>query len=323
MFRLRVPHVLRWLPQSSAALDLLQKRTQIAVLAGIFAGAAVAALPGLPAGVTPGAPAQQKRAAKPQGSRKVVVEAQPVDAAVPFRAGETLEYAAQWNKFVTAATIKVAVLGRNAFYGRNAWHFQSSARTIDLVRLLYALDDQFDSYTDAASLSSMQYESYIREQTKRQDLIVPMASATPPAKNAGKRGGKAVAKADPKNDDVPLTRGDTHIYLVLPGTRDPLGLFYSLRAQDWQREPSMRFPVFDGRRYYDVAAEKESAGGEVEVAAGKFHVTRVALRVFEGGKEIPNVKFWVSLAQDAAHTPVLIESELPFGTVRVELTAIK
>jgi hypothetical protein len=57
------------------------------------------------------------------------------------------------------------------------------------------------------------------------------------------------------------------------------------------------------------------------VAAGKFRVTRVVLHVSEGGREIPNLKFWVSLAQDAERTPVLIEAEVPFGTVRVELTS--
>jgi len=273
-------------------------------------------------GVSPAVAAQEKRAPKRPAKKKTAPAAKPVDAAVPFRAGETLEYAAQWNKFVTAATIKVTVLGCSAFYGRNAWHFQATARTLDLVRLLYPLDDQFDSYTEATSLSSMQYEAYIREQSKHQDLIVPMASAPAPAKGAGKVRGKAGSNSTPNNPGQQISRGDTHVYMVLPGTRDPLGLLYSLRAQDWQREPAARFPVFDGRHYYDVAAQKESVGNEVQVAAGSFHVTRVALRVFEAGHEMPNVRFWVSLAQDAAHTPVLIEAEVPFGTVRVEATTI-
>lgn len=277
---------------------------------------------GVVLGTPVAAAAQAKHAAKPPAKKKIAPAAQPVDAAVPFRAGETLEYAAQWNKFVTAATLKVTVLGRSDFFGRNAWHFQTTARTIDLVRMLYALDDQFDSYTDAKSLASMQYESYIREQSKHVDLVVPMASAPAPAKGAGKSGKKTDANSSAAPADPQISRGDTHVYMVLPGTRDPLGLLYALRAQDWQKDPSARFPVFDGRHYYDVAAQKESAGEEVQVAAGTFHVTRVALRVFESGHEVPNVKFWVSLAQDAARTPVLIEAEMPFGTVRVEATAI-
>lgn len=293
---------------------------------GVIGGIAISLACGASVGAPPAFPPQGKRAPKTHGSKKTAPPAQPADAAVPFRPGESLEYAAQWNKFVTAATIKVTVAGRSGFYGRNAWHFQAAARTLDPVRLLYTLDDQFDSYTDALSLACLQYESYIREQSKRLDLIVPMASAISPAKKAAKGGGRAGskvgAKPDPKEIDAQTSRGDTHVYMVLPGTRDPLGLLYSLRVQDWQREPSARFPVFDGRHYYDVMAQKESAGDEVQVAAGKFGVTRVSLRVSEGGHEIPNLKFWVSLAQDAAHTPVLIEAEVPFGTVRVELTTI-
>ena len=236
---------------------------------------------------------------------------------MPFRAGETLEYAAQWNRFVTAASVKLVITGRSGFYGHQAWHFQASGRTLDPVRWLYALDDQFDSYTDAASLASLQYESYIREPSKHQDLVVPMASAVPPAKKSGRSGAKSGAiEADPQ-----YSRTDTHVYMVLPGTRDPLGLLYTLRAHDWQREPSARFPVFDGRRYYDVAAEMESGEDEIQVAAGTFHVKHIALRVSEGGHELPNVSFRLSLAQDAARTPVLVEAELPVGSIRVELTS--
>jgi hypothetical protein len=271
--------------------------------------------------------AQQKHAPKTRPAKNSAAAPATADAGVPYQPGETLEYAAQWNKFVTAATVKLTVTGRVNFYGRNAWHFQVSARTLDPVRLLYVLDDQFDSYTDATSLACLQYESYIREQSKRQDLIVPMASAPVPAKRDTRVAGKSGAKSSPKSAaneaGAPRWPADTHVYMVLPGTRDPVGLLYSLRAQDWQREPAAHIPVFDGRRFYEVAALKESADGEVEVAAGKFGVTRIALRVFEGGKEMPNVRFWVSLAQDSARTPVLIEAEVPFGTVRVELTATK
>ena len=269
------------------------------------------------------APAPRKRRpTKPHAGKKAASTPQPIVVAVPFHPGEVLEYAAQWNKFVTAASINLKVVARSGFYGRDAWHFQAIARTLDPVRLFYPLDDQFDSYTDAGSLASLQYEAYIREQKKESNLVVPMASAPPAAKETAKGRAKA-GTTTPKAPAPPLMRGDTHLYMVLPGTRDPLGLLYTLRAHDWQAEPSPHFPVFDGRRFYDVAAQKESGGVDVVVAAGSYRATRVALRVFESGKEMKNVKFWVSLTQDAAHTPVLIEAEVPFGTVRVELTSIR
>jgi hypothetical protein len=241
--------------------------------------------------------AQKKTTPQRKSAQKKAAPAptKAAEAAVPFRAGETLQYAAQWNKFVTAANIRVAVMERRDFYGHAAWHFQAVAHTIDPVRLIYALDDQFDSYTDAVTLSSLQYESYIHEQARNLDLIVPMTS------------------------DPQAARSNTHVYLVLPGTRDPLGLLYDLRAQDWKREPSVRMPVFDGRRYYMVLAQAEAASGEATIAAGAFPVTRIALRITENGHELPNVKFWVSLAKNTDRTPLLMEAELPFGTIRVEL----
>ena len=221
----------------------------------------------------------------------------PTPVAVPFAAGERLEFAAQWNKFVTAATLKVAVIERRDFFGRLVWHFQAMANTIDPVRMLYTIDDQFDSYTDATTLECRQYESYLREQSKREDTVVPMITRAEPGRN------------------------DLHMYLVLAGTQDPVGILYGLRAHDWRKEPAKRIPVFDGRRFYEVEARRESEGTQVTVAAGSFVVTRIALRVSTGGQEVTNLKVWLSLAQDAARTPVLIEAEAPFGTVRAELTA--
>ena len=221
----------------------------------------------------------------------------PEPIAVPFAPGERLDYAAQWNKFVTAATLELKVVERRDFFGRPAWHFQALAQTIDPVRMLYQIDDQFDSYTDATTLECRQYEMYLREQTKKEDLVVPMATRPDPA------------------------RSGTHLYMVLAGTQDPVGVLYRLRAHDWAREPALRIPVFDGRKLYEVDAHRESEGLPLTVAAGNFIVRRISIRVLQGGAEVPNLKVWLSLAQDKAQTPVLIEAEAPFGTVRAELTA--
>jgi len=250
-------------------------------------GAALAALM-IATGSSPAAAQKQTRQKK---------KAVPAPIVVPFAAGERLEFAAQWNKFVTAATLRLSVVERREFFGAPAWHFQALAQTIDPVRMLYTIDDQFDSYTDATTLEGRQYESYLREQSKREDTVVPMG--TKPDAN----------------------RGGRHTYLVLAGTQDPVGVLYRLRAQDWATAPATRIPVFDGRKYYEVEAQRESVGQPLSVAAGNFIVTRIALRVFTGGQEVTNLKVWLSLAQDAARTPVLIEAEAPFGTVRAELKA--
>ena len=84
----------------------------------------------------------------------------------------------------------------------------------------------------------------------------------------------------------------------------------------------MRVPVFDGRKFYEIEAKREGVGVPVTLTmGGTFVTTRIALKVSQGGQEVPNLKLWVSLSMDAARVPVLIAAEAPFGTVRAEMTA--
>lgn len=218
-------------------------------------------------------------------------------AEVPFGGGERLAFQVLWSKYsVKAAALELAVVERREFFGRLAWHFRAKAQTVDTVRILYPLDDQFDSYTDAVRLISLQYEMYLREAGDRQDHTWRMDSGEerlPP--------GVAAAR-------------------VVPGTRDPVGLIYVLRATDWKKSPEFRAPVFDGRRLYEVQARVAEASTEVTVPSGRYMASRISVRVFERGRELADTTFSLWLAEDAKRTPVLIEAELPIGSARVELT---
>jgi hypothetical protein len=220
------------------------------------------------------------------------------DAAVPFTTGERLSFRVIWSKFaVNAATIQLAVVERRDFFGRMAWHFRALAQTIDTMHVLYPLDDQLDSYTDAAQLNSIQYEMYLHEQGKQQRSswrLISDGSAAPANVTAAR---------------------------VSPGTRDPIGLLYMLRAADWKSAPQLRAPVFDGKNLYDVVAHLESSSEQAIVPAGQFSASKISVRVYDHGQELAGTHFTVWLAQDATRTPVLVETELPIGTARLEMTA--
>jgi hypothetical protein len=234
---------------------------------------------------------RSKRPASPKTSKS------PAPAAVPFNAGEHLSFRVIWSKFsVNAATIQLAVVERRDFFGRMAWHFRALAQTIDTVHILYPLDDQLDSYTDAAQLDSIQYEMYLREQGKQQTSSWRLISDGSPA---------------PAN--VTAAR-------VSPGTRDPIGLLYMLRAADWKTAPQLRAPVFDGKNLYEVVAHLESSSEQATVPAGQFSASKISVRVYDHGQELTTTRFTVWLAQDATRTPVLVETELPIGTARLEMT---
>lgn len=257
-----------------------QARLSTAMLAGLLLAALVA-------------PAAQR---KPSPKRALPAQpARPTETPVPFRAGEVLDYRVQWSKLLNAATVRLAVTERRPFYGREAWHFRALAHTVDPMRYLFALDDQFDSYTDLSNLVGLQYEMYLREQGKREDAVFRMTSDPGPAPGVG----SAVR--------------------VLPGTRDPLGFLYYLRSVDWQGTREAHAPVFDGKKLYEARARLDVDRGEVSVPAGDYEASRIEVRVYDRGHEVPQTHFWVWLARDARRTPVLMEAEVPFGTARVEL----
>lgn len=221
---------------------------------------------------------------------------QAANVAAPFPAGERLEYRVGWQTSLTAATAQVQVVERQRFRGRLAWHFQAHAHTIEPLRYLYPLDDQFDSYADTQTLSSLQYELHLREAGKQSDSVIHMTG-----------------EGDPAEGEGPTVR-------VPAGTRDPLGAFYQLRLTDWRRTPETQTPVYDGKNLYEVRAHKLAEQEEIQVPAGRYAATKVEVRVYERGREVPQTRFWVWLAQNPARTPVQVEAELPWGSLRVELT---
>ncbi len=215
---------------------------------------------------------------------------------VPFQSGETLNYRVLFSKYsVNAARIETSVVEERSFFGHLAWHFRAAAHTMDTTRLLFAIDDQFDSYTSAASLFSLQYEMYLHEQGKEQTSLYRMTT-----------------DKDPAPEDVTALR-------VVPGTRDAIGFLYTLRAADWQRIPELKAPVFDGRRLYDAVARIDTPQGTVSVPAGNFPAFRVAIRLYDHGKEVTDTRLWLWIARDEARTPVLVEADIPFGNARIEL----
>lgn len=223
----------------------------------------------------------------------------PPALSVPFRAGEMLEYRGGWQFYNGGATLKLTALEQRAFAGCAAWHFQAQATTLNPLRYIFVLDDQFDSYSEASAISSLQYEQYIREQNKHEDRIFRMSH-----------------EGEPAPTDVATVR-------VPAGTRDPLGALYFLRIVDWARTPTVNIPVFDGKKVYELRARRSVSAEEAEVPAGLFTASRIDLRVFERGRELLQIRISVWIANDAARTPVRIEAELPFGAVRAELSRVE
>jgi cytoskeletal protein RodZ len=210
--------------------------------------------------------------------------------------GEVLEFSGSVAKVSNVANLRLLVNGRKQIGGKDAWHLQAYAHTQNPLRMVFELDDQFDSYSAPGDFTSVQYEMHLSERGQKVQSIQRM---TPTGREAAPAGATAAR--------------------VVPGTRDPLGTMQYLRSVDWARTPEVRGPVYDGRKLYDVVAKKIGSA-DVVVPAGKFSTSVVEIKVFDNGAEMKDAHFTLYLAKDAAHTPVLLEALLPFAAARVELT---
>jgi len=211
-----------------------------------------------------------------------------------------LEYSANVSKLDNVATLKLQVAGRGNFLGKNTWHLQAFAHTENPLRMVFELDDQFDSYSDAGALTSMQYEMHLSERGQKVESVQRMTSTG----------------NEPAPQDATAAR-------VLPGTRDPLGMMQFLRNVDWAKTPEVRSPVYDGHKLYDVRAKLVGTSAGIAVPAGSYTASRINIRVLENGVEMKDASFTLYLANNAGRTPVLLEAILPFATARVELVKVK
>ena len=210
--------------------------------------------------------------------------------------GEVLEFTSSVAKVSNVATLRLSVNGKKEIGGKEAWHLQALAHTQNPLRMVFELDDQFDSYSAPGDFASVQYEMHLSESGQKVQSVQRM---TAPGREPAPAGASAAR--------------------VLPGTRDPLGMMQYLRSVDWAKTPLVHGPVYDGRKLYQVSAQK-TGSAEVQVPAGKFSTSAIEVKVYDNGAEMKDAHFTLYLAKDDARTPVLLEAVLPFAAARVELT---
>jgi len=214
----------------------------------------------------------------------------------PFRNAESLSYSGLFLSMKDVIAAQLTANDDRPFSGHGEWHFQAQLQTKNPLRYVLQVDDHFDSYSAHTDFAGEQFEMHLNEGAKTENHILRMAPV-----------------------QAPLPAGALQVQ-VIRGTRDALGFLYYLRSVNWQLTKEVSAPVFDGRKVYDVHVAVVTPRSEQAVAAGKFTATGLSIRPYLNGKELADTKITLWIAQDAAHTPVLIEVELPFGSGRVELT---
>lgn len=254
-----------------------------------------------PAATNPSAPAGRNAKEPAARGAEAKKESAPTEPAFALRSGETLQYDANIAKLnSTVANLKIVAAEKRNLGGKGSWHLQAFAHTENPYRMVFELDDEFDSYSDAGNMTSLQYEMHLNERGQKVDNVERLLSSS----------------GDP-------TPAGTSAARVLPGTRDPLGMLEYLRGVDWNHVTEVHSPVYDGRKLYNVHAALRGKSSGVTVPAGKYNTIRIEIHVMDNGAEMKDAHFVLYLTDDAARLPVLMEAVLPVATARVELTKMK
>ncbi len=107
-----------------------------------------------------------KNPSTPRMDSKSSANAAPQPGFMPVT-GEVLEFTASVAKVSNVASLRLLVNGRKQIAGKDAWHLQAFAHTQNPLRMVFELDDQFDSYSVPGDFASVQYEMHLSERGQK------------------------------------------------------------------------------------------------------------------------------------------------------------
>ena len=228
--------------------------------------------------------------------------AEAASKAPPFGQGERLVYRAMWG-FIPAGEAVIEVLPDAGVGGTRARHFAMTTTTNSRVDLFYKIRERQDSFTDTAMTRTLQYRKKSTGDHPR-DVIV-----TYDWKN------RTATYASFGNAERPVE--------ILPGSFDPLAIFFVIRMHPLRPGDVHEIPVTDGKKC--IAVRATVTGREAVTIDGKVYDTLVVVPDMERLQGVvprqgdPSLKIWFSA--DERQVPVKIQSKVAIGSFVFELVS--
>lgn len=222
----------------------------------------------------------------------------------PFCPGEKLTFRVKW-AFIPAGEAVLQTRPVESLKGVPCYHFVMTAKSDPLIDPFYKVRARIDAYADTAMTHSMLYLE--RKTGKRQkDVVLDFDWE----KNEGRYSNFGV-----KNDAIPL----------LPGSFDPLSVFYAFRLYDLKKGLQIKSPVTDGKKC--VVGNAEVVGREsIKVGSRTYDTFLVEPEVDDIGgvfKKSKNAKLQIWVTADARRIPVRVKSKVKIGTIVAELVSME
>jgi hypothetical protein len=226
------------------------------------------------------------------------------EMAVPFKAGEVLEYDIGWSSYLTAGTATVSVKEKKPSYNSVAYYVVAEGQPTSLLSKLYTLYYKADTLIDVYSLLPQRGSLYVRE-GKRQRMKTTTFNQT--AKTAKYE--VQTATTVQRDLSVPAF------------TQDALSALFVLRSIPMKAGEKFNMPVTDAGDIYKVQMQV-GAVEPVKTGLGSVNGLKI-VPVVTSTKGTPPRGLAIWLSDDARRLPLKIEAQLPVGKFTVTLRSAR
>src|SRR6185503_19265304 len=110
-----------------------------------------------------GSRASQARPRTPAAPPARPAPAQPREAAVPFKAGETLTYDVSWSQYLVAGSAVARVVEKRPSYNSTAYYIVAEGRPLPIIARFYKVFYKMESLLDSFSTLSQRTSLYAEE----------------------------------------------------------------------------------------------------------------------------------------------------------------
>lgn len=239
-------------------------------------------------------------------SRLLLAQAPTPQTLSPFGPGEKLTYAVTWSVFPAGeVTSWVSASGSGS---GDAYEINATARSSDVVSLLYNIDNAYHATVNPSTLCSLQIEKTINEGRRHKQTHIVFDNATHEAVLDEKDLGKA---------GHPIKHAENPI----PGcVEDIVTAFYYLRRQPMQVGGKISVPVNDGSKTHTVIVDVQ-AREQIKTPLGLRYAFRLEPRALgDLYKKKGRMLIWIS--DDPDRLPLRIKAMMLIGTITGTLESV-
>lgn len=219
----------------------------------------------------------------------------------PFQPGEKLTFQVNWS-FIPAGEAILEVLPVETINGIKSYHFVMTAKTNSFADIFYKVRDRIDAYTDIKMNHTILYKKRQREGKTKRDVIVTF--------DWKKREAQYSISGKKRN---PIS--------ILPGTFDPLTVFYAFRLHNLKKDIELQIPVSDGKKCV-IGKARVIRKEKIEVPIGIYDTYLVEPDLEHIGgifRKSKDAKLQIWVTADNRRIPLRIKSKVIVGSFVAEL----